>query len=330
MPSEDRFPQAVITTISKRAANRCSNPDCNAITSGPALGEAGSVNVGEAAHIYGANFGSARFDADMSSVARRAISNAIWLCGNCHKLVDDDPVRYPAGLLFEWQRQHEYAIAKLVGKAGADVRKRYEDRHLEEFGRLSYLAERLIIEKDDLWEYRLTAEVLRFEMAPILRRWNALKHGLYVKAYAEVERDVFVSWMLSKNKELTAISGAFCALINGEFAQAWGANGVPGDDSAIVATCRLYAEVCESAIQWEEAVRFVQADECFEEIMNLYVGAAGGIIDEASKLPEFLSMTFSNVDVTGRHELNLVLTLPDGWAVAFDKAWRRVEKVLRR
>ena len=166
MANEDRFKQAVIVTLAKRAANRCSNPDCGAITSGPTDEPDGAVNVGEAAHIYGANPGSARYDSDMGSADRSAITNAVWLCGNCHKLVDDDPGKYPAGLLFEWQREHERRISEQVGKASAEIRQRYEKRHLEEFGRLSYLAERLILEKDAYWEYLLTAEVCATRWPP--------------------------------------------------------------------------------------------------------------------------------------------------------------------
>ena len=97
MAVEDRFKQSVIVTLAKRAANRCSNPNCGAITSGPTEEPNGSVNVGEAAHIYGANPGSARYDPDMTSTDRSAITNAIWLCSNCHKLVDDDPIKSQLG-----------------------------------------------------------------------------------------------------------------------------------------------------------------------------------------------------------------------------------------
>ncbi len=170
MKSGDRFTQAVITTLAKRAANRCSNPDCNAITSGPAQKRAASVNVGEAAHIFGAHPGSARYDSTMTSVDRADITNAIWLCGNCHKLIDRDVARYRTGLLFEWQKEHERMISEQIGKAGAELRSRYQSRHLEALGKLSYLAERIVIEKGDHWEYRLTAEGLRYEMAPMGRR----------------------------------------------------------------------------------------------------------------------------------------------------------------
>jgi hypothetical protein len=242
MTAEDRFTRAVVTTLAKRAANQCSNPRCGAITSGPSSEPYASVNVGEAAHIYGANPGSARYDPQMGSSDRGAISNAIWLCGNCHKLIDDDPIRYPAGLLFEWQREHERRIDSQVGKVAADIRKRYEERHLEEFGKLSYLAERLILEKEAYWEYLLTAEVLRFEMTPVLRRWTALKRGLYVKASTPIGNSDFFPWASGRMNEIGLVMHAFSELTNSEFARSWGEPGVPGSDIDIVSTCRLFGE----------------------------------------------------------------------------------------
>jgi hypothetical protein len=283
------------------------------------------VNVGEAAHIYGANPGSARYDDEMSSSDRSAISNAIWLCGNCHKLIDDDPQRYPAGLLFEWQREHEHFISAIVGKAGVKLRQRYEKRHLEEFGRLSYLAERLVLEKDDAWEYRLTAEVLRFEMAPILQRWSALNRGLYVKPSVGITQSEYVPWLLARLREVTSISAAFSELANEEFARAWGAPGIAGNDVAIVATARLFSEMCQSALTWEETVRFVIADDVFVEVLDLFIGTAGRIIDEAAKVPAFLSETLSKENVSGTHSLNLTLSLEDGWGGKVEAALEKVK-----
>lgn len=322
MANEDRFKQAVISTLAKRAANRCSNPDCGAITSGPSADPLGSVNVGEAAHIYGASPGSARFDPGMASPDRGAISNGIWLCATCHKIVDDDPQNFPAGILFEWQREHELSVSKLVGKAGAETRKRYEKRHLEELGRLSYLAERLLIEKDDLWEYRLTAEVLRYEMAPVLQRWRALKRQLYLKQSSRIGRNEFFPWISTRLVEVKAICSAFSELVNVEFARAWGEPGVPGDESDIILTCRLFSEICQSSLLWEETVRFISVDEACSEIHALFVGAAGAIIDEAAKLPAFLSQTLAG-SPSGLHELNLTLSLPNGWAESVDAATER-------
>lgn len=328
MPVEDRFKQNVIATIAKRAANRCSNPDCGALTSGPTDEPTGAVNVGEAAHIYGANVGSARYNSDMESVERSAITNAIWLCSNCHKMVDDDATRYPAGLLFEWQRNHERRISEQVGKSGAELRHRYELRHLEEFGRLSYLAERLILEKGEAWEYRLTGEVLRFEMAPILRRWDALKRGMYMKPISKISAEDFPTWIATKSEEIQRITGAFSEITNVEFARSWGEPGVPGSDIDIVTTCRLFAEMCQSALEWEEGVRFSRTEEAFADVLSLYAGVGGTLLDEASKLAPYFSRHFGGEITPGIYRLEMILDLPDGWtdavSAAFAKALREL------
>jgi hypothetical protein len=328
MAAEDRFSKAVIKTLAMRAANRCSNPDCGAITSGPSADPSDSVNVGEAAHIYGANPGSARFDPEMASSDRSAISNAIWLCANCHKAIDDDPGRYPSGLLFEWQREHERNIAAQIGKAGAETRKRYEERHLEEFGRLSYLAERIIIEKDGMWEYNLTAEVLRTEMGPVLQRWRALKRGLYMRQHARIGRDDFMPWISARIAEIRSITAAFTELINVEFSRAWGEPGVAGIDTEIVAACRLFSEMCKSALAWEESVRFASVDDVFSEVHSLFVGTAGCILEEAAKFPAFLSETLAGNPSSGQYSLHLTVTLPDGWADATEAALERAQRAI--
>ncbi len=325
MAKQDRFKQAIISALVKRSANQCGNPDCGAITSGPSSRmRTGSVNVGEAAHIYGAHPKSARYDPAMSSQARSDISNAIWLCGNCHKKVDDDEVKYPAGLLFEWQRSHEEQISEQIGKAGRAARRRYEERHLEELGKLSYLAERIVIEKGALWEYRLTAEVLRSETSPIVRRWDALQRLLYSQPRVRLTKEECLPWVQDRLSESQSIVRAFAGLMNEEFAKAWGEPGVAGSDVEIVATCRLFAEACEAALKWEETVRFTSVHDLFQEVQDLLVGVVGHMIDEAAKVPMWLAETISDPAVSGTHTLSIVMSLPDGWNDRIDEAMERI------
>jgi hypothetical protein len=113
----DDFTRRIVDTIFRRAGGICSNPDCSALTSGPAEDISKAVVVGEAAHIYGARAGSARFNPEMSTEEKSDITNAIWLCRNCHKVIDSDARRYSADLLFRWRHAHEKAITKRLGKA---------------------------------------------------------------------------------------------------------------------------------------------------------------------------------------------------------------------
>lgn len=73
------------------------------------------VRVGEAAHIYGAAPGSARYRPEMTPTERRDISNAIWLCRICAWRVDKDQKRYPASSLRRWKARHEEAGESELG-----------------------------------------------------------------------------------------------------------------------------------------------------------------------------------------------------------------------
>jgi hypothetical protein len=112
--NRDDFPEAIKRTVSARTGNRCSNPDCRALTSGPQVDESQALNVGVAAHISAAAPGGARYDPKMSAQERSDIRNAIWLCQTDAKLVDNDPERFTREILLEWKRSAEHdALAKI-------------------------------------------------------------------------------------------------------------------------------------------------------------------------------------------------------------------------
>ena len=119
MPSiRDDFPDTVKRVLAARVNLRCSRPDCRASTSGPQVEPAKALNVGVAAHITAAAEGGPRFDPTMAPDERAAISNGIWLCQNCAKLVDNDPARFTAALLREWTLAAEHEALTVIGKAG--------------------------------------------------------------------------------------------------------------------------------------------------------------------------------------------------------------------
>ena len=326
--SEDSFAKPTIVALASRAAQRCSNPSCGATTSGPSSQRNKAINVGEAAHIYGATLGSARYDPSMTPNQRADITNAIWLCRNCHGLIDRDERKFPAGLLFEWQNAHEARVMDDLGKTSGMLRQRFNKRHLRDFGSLTYLAERLINEKPDHWEYKLTTEVLRAEMAPVLRRWQSLSRGLYVQPIAIVSKDDSLRWLMVRLTEAGNLAEALAALINGEFQRSWGETGVPGGDLDIVHTCQLFSRVCDQAVDWEERIRFTILYDYFRDVGNLFPGVVGGMIDEAARFPAYLSEVFGGEVTLDNYELNLELSLPDGWPERVHDELKKVDGLI--
>ena len=117
----DDFPEKAKDTLAKRVGTHCSNPQCWKLTSGPRDDPAKSVNIGVAAHITAAAIGGPRFDSSLSARQRSAITNAIWLCQNCAKLIDNDAARYTVDLLRQWKTLAEETARLGVESTGAAI-----------------------------------------------------------------------------------------------------------------------------------------------------------------------------------------------------------------
>lgn len=121
----DDFPIATKEILAKRVGLRCSNPGCRQPTSGPHEDSSKALNVGVAAHITAASEGGPRFDPSLSVEKRRSIENAVWLCQNCAKLVDNDDQRYTVDFLRRWKATSEdealHAIEVRTGLCGDDA-----------------------------------------------------------------------------------------------------------------------------------------------------------------------------------------------------------------
>jgi len=174
-------------------------------------------------------------------------------------------------------------------------------------------AERIYRDRPDGWEYSLTLEMLQSEMKPVLQRWDALQRGLYSKQSVRIPRSNSIEWMQDRITEAEHLVGSFDLLSNEEFAKAWGAPGEAGDADAIVSTSRLFAEMCATALEWEERVRFAIVGPAFERVRTKFVGIGGRFIDEAAKLPAFMGAVLGDENASGTHTLNMILSLPENW-----------------
>ena len=102
------FSKETIRKLCASVGGRCSNPNCRKTTTWVDYNGTSSETIGEAAHIYAANEGGPRYKPDMSETERKCISNGIWLCRDCHGLIDKDPKRYSVQLLQTWKADAEY------------------------------------------------------------------------------------------------------------------------------------------------------------------------------------------------------------------------------
>lgn len=103
----DDFTEKTKRVIQDRAGNRCSNPECRVLTSGPNAHPERSTKTGVASHITAASPGGPRYNPNLTSDQRQSAENGIWLCQTCAHFVDTDHLNYPVELLYEWKSHVE-------------------------------------------------------------------------------------------------------------------------------------------------------------------------------------------------------------------------------
>lgn len=127
------YPTKIILAFG--TGGRCTLPACNRPLA-PEEEHGGPVLLGEAAHITGERPGSARYDAAMTPEERDSPENLIYLCPDCHRLVDRSPRDYPATRLHAYKqarertaRQDRAAVMSSIGAAELSEAARYFEAH---------------------------------------------------------------------------------------------------------------------------------------------------------------------------------------------------------
>ena len=107
-----------------RAGLRCSNPFCRKMTVAfdPEIGK--TISIGEAAHIVAAIKGGPRNDGrpEYNSKYIKSINNGLWLCSNCHSMIDKpgNEEKYSVELLHQWKNEAESIYINQISKPRLD------------------------------------------------------------------------------------------------------------------------------------------------------------------------------------------------------------------
>lgn len=177
----DDFLQGTKELLARRVGDRCSNPECQQVTSGPQADSNGAVNLGVAAHISAASPGGPRYDADLSAEQRTDSSNGIWLCQTCAKLIDNDATRFRREVLEGWKRAAERsaAVALTQGRNPASASQPGQ-------AKIERLMPALLEEmREDLQNNPTTREFV------VLKRgWVYNSHGHYLAYYLDEHEDL--------------------------------------------------------------------------------------------------------------------------------------------
>ncbi|UWR83990.1 hypothetical protein K4L05_14825 [Phaeobacter inhibens] len=320
-------------TLAKRARYQCSNPDCRAHTVGPNTNPSKSTSIGEAAHIFGAKPEAARHDKEMSDTTRSDITNGIWLCRNCHGLIDRDEARFPAELLLLWRHEHEDRVLREMGSRGEILRKEMETRHLHFLQDYPQIIQRVAIDQPEGWEWRLTAELLRYLNRHDLRRLHDLQNGMYFRRFNRIHDHNFMSWITERTHVMANLVRPLSRLFE-RLNTSWGEPGAHGDIEEIHHTCLLVRDLLKGMVDHEEELKFTQLPEEGEELRAILEDAIGRNLTSIAEIPlgldRVVAMIGTDHDGTDvspliiRHKLSF--NLPDDMNDRFGRALEQYQK----
>ena len=330
MPAPD-FKKATIETLAKRASFKCSNPDCRASTVGPNSDPTKSTLIGEAAHIRGARPESKRYVSDMTDTARAEITNGIWLCRNCHKLIDTDDTRYTIDMLFAWREEHERYVLSDLGNRSDKIRLEQQDQISREFENYPPLIRRIIIDKPDGWEWRLAAELMRYLNAPYFRTIKDLRNGYYIKSRVHINEEEILDWIGQRLSEASNIVEPAVKLLD-RLTLSFGKPGEAGDEHEIHHVCCLIRDYIGEVIKYEETLYFASVPGNAERAVGLLKDCMGSQIEKFETIPSSLDEVVSLIDQEheGTQEnpkvIQKIITfeLPEGWERKMDREVRKL------
>ncbi|WP_339150094.1 HNH endonuclease [Pseudoalteromonas galatheae] len=334
MPSPD-FKQKTIDTLAKRASFICSNPDCRVSTVGPNSDPAKSTLIGEAAHIRGARPTSKRFMVNMTNASRAEITNGIWLCRNCHKLIDSDENQYSVETLFAWREGHEKFVLSALGNSSDKLELAQQESLLSIFEHYPPIIRRIVIDKPDGWEWRLASELMRYFNEPQFKKIRDLRGGFYIKERACVSQDEVMDWIQHRLTEASQIVSPIEKLLD-RLTLSFGEPGEAGDIYEIHHVCGLIRDYISEVIRFEESLHFSVVPENAKRAVDLLKNCISSQVEKLESVPneidEAISLAILEDEDTDKEprviEKTITFELPNGWEKKMRREILNVERSL--
>lgn len=268
----------------------------------------------------------------MTDTARSEISNAIWLCRNCHKRVDRDPAMFPAELLFLWRERHDEHVASNLGAQSDKDRFEIARHALVQFGAYPPVIRRIAYDKPPGWEWSLTAALMRHLNAPSFRRIADLRDGVCTLQLMSLRADAMAGWISERLDQMSETVQSLTRIIE-RINKAWGEPGQPGDVDEIHHTLLLLRDSLAQIVNHEECLRSARVPEGYGQVVALLKDALGTQAEKLKRTPDRLdeivtmatrlSESDETVEPTVVYE-TIEFTLPDGWADEFNRALKTI------
>ncbi|TZF98426.1 hypothetical protein FW781_00400 (plasmid) [Chryseobacterium panacisoli] len=190
------------------------------------------------------------------------------------------------------ERDDENMLAAL-GPFCNQIRRKIKDfsySNLTGFENEDITIKNILISNGDLWEFELTAELLKDRLKDINKDYLKLEKDLYFKRSTSLGSRQYATYMVERFADYSKLLTIFLHTFNVELKDAMGEVGVRGDAHTIKASIDKIKEVCSHLFDWEAEVQsvFPPEGEGMESIPQYLKGWTRIIFDRMNNFPDLI------------------------------------------
>lgn len=179
-----------------------------------------------------------------------------------------------------------------------------------EFAAESAQIARIASDKEPLWDYRLTCELLRDRIGRLDAKFSELDSGFVVRRTKFLAGRDTLNYIQDLLHDLTNIIQAAVRVLEQQLTPAFGPPGVPGNALQIKRACDNLYSLFLSLYEWELDVRFVRPHEAFETIFQRMQGWTNEMLSKFRRIPREFDKLLADPALTGQHTIHLVINAP--------------------
>lgn len=185
-------------------------------------------------------------------------------------------------------------------------------------------ARKIEAEKAKFWEFKLTVELLRANVVPILEQSERLQRGMYTKDLGRITSpQEATNWCQARLDEASQICQQFSTLVNDRLGTSWGPPGQPGDATAIKQACEDLTDCAREVVTWKETVKFTTLPLAFSDVKLVLSTFPDSVLEQIGKISEEIARIFEQDNPSGAFNINLVVTAPEHWNEGFSAALKK-------
>ena len=187
---------------------------------------------------------------------------------------------------------------------------------------------RIVVDKGELWEYRLACALLKDRSRRIDERFAELESGFIVRRTKFLPGPDTLNYIQNLLDDLVNTMHAAAKILSEQLTPSFGPPGVPGDAEKMKAACDNLYSLYLTLFEWELDVRFVRPHEAFAKIFPKMHGWTTEMRADLKRLTIEFDTLVSTPGLSGNHTITMTINAPAGLDAFTDEFHRMAQDPL--